>query len=444
MAIAVEQTLNAGVETGNIALSSWTPGAYDFILVTVAYATTLDAPTVSGNGLTFTEIDTVLNAQNIHKLSMYQAQGPSPSTGAITITFDSNTANAHAIATRFSGVARSSPVEATASDAGPPSVDNNDMKVDITTVTANAWAIACGSHRAQNLTVPGGQTGISINNKTGAGGATRSISMWYREVATPATVTLGGDNCLSADVDWCILAISLKVDTGTTYSMNATMAGQTATSAARLAVLRQMTAGMVGQSTTSAPRLAVSRRMAAQMAGQTATPTVVLKVYRRLAAIMRTATVLPDTVPLLTPSILRLAAMMAGVSTVSTAKLLILRRMAANMAGSVEMSTPVLAVHRRFSSVMATTTVASNASLRVRRRLVVLMNAETAIPIQVKLLVLRRMAAVMAGSTRLPDNVTMVVITSTVGFLCAAYALRTPAITARARTPSISVEPRER
>jgi len=103
----------------SVTLASWTPDPNDLILVVVAMRTTTIVPTIAGNGLSWTTTGDVTNAQGVMRLFMFQAQGASPSTGAIVVTVTGNTLPVTVQAQRFSGVDTSTPVEATATHAGP-------------------------------------------------------------------------------------------------------------------------------------------------------------------------------------------------------------------------------------------------------------------------------------------------------------------------------------
>lgn len=213
MAIALEQTV-VGLDTGSgITLTSWTPAANELVLLFVAQRNKALTPSVSGNGLTWVSVATVDGNQGQNGLAVYRAMGASPSTGSISVTnvsgFDV------AVACRFSGVDisgtnGSGAIDASATTAGP-AVDDNDMKLDVTPLTDNAWAVAVGTHRSATFTTPGGQTTISINNTNGTAGNTTTCSVWRVGPVSPAALTtLGADNDLNAANDWCMVAVAIK------------------------------------------------------------------------------------------------------------------------------------------------------------------------------------------------------------------------------------------
>jgi len=224
-------TLGDDAGVFSITLASWTPAANDLILVVVAMRRTTIVPSVAGNGLTWTMTGDVTNAQAQMRLFMFQAQGASPSTGSIVVTVTANDRPVAVQAQRFSGVDTSTPVEATATHAGPPVTDDNDMLHSVTTITPNAWAVASGTHRSVDFTVPGGETGININLLGGLSSGTQvSASLWYEgPVATPASTQLGALDDLSAVKDWSMIVVSLKplsvTDMRTGFAWNPSQSG---------------------------------------------------------------------------------------------------------------------------------------------------------------------------------------------------------------------------
>lgn len=209
MAIAVVESLVGSITTGTpVTLASWSPAANELLLVFVASRRTSGGHTVSGNGLTWASVADVTNKVGALRISLWRALSSStPSSGAVSVALAAgNTTPCVVVALRISG---SAAVEVTATNDGPASADN-DMRIDITTVTDGAWAVAFGSHRATTLTVPGDESAISINNSAGSSAATTTASVWYDEVAAAGAVTLGADNDLSASHDWAVIAVSLK------------------------------------------------------------------------------------------------------------------------------------------------------------------------------------------------------------------------------------------
>jgi len=165
-AITLEQTVKANsplssTQVTTLELPAWGPQADELILVAVALRHPDRKVTVTGHGLTFVEIANVDNVVRNSGVHLFRAMGSStPAAGSITVScFDLENNPYHTdfavLAARFSGVDSggtdgSSAVEATATDPGPAN-DNDDMKVDITTVSDNAWTFAAGSYRTKRF-----------------------------------------------------------------------------------------------------------------------------------------------------------------------------------------------------------------------------------------------------------------------------------------------------
>jgi len=198
------------ITTGDsITLGSIAPVAGEIVFLWVATRTsTITINSVSGNNLTWSEVWTVTNTQGVMKLSCWKGVGASPTTDTPIVNLSTNTKPAAAVAQRFSGHDGANPHPTTATNVGP-AVDNDDMLIDITTQYDDSWAIGAGSHRLATFTMP---EGVEIYNNliAGSGGDECRLSVWYEEVATAGSVTLGGLNSLSSARDWCTGAHGLK------------------------------------------------------------------------------------------------------------------------------------------------------------------------------------------------------------------------------------------
>jgi microcystin-dependent protein len=142
--------------------------------------------------------------------------GASPTTGSITVTVTGNTNPVGVIASSFSGVDTSGTdgsgaVEAS-TETGGPAVDDNDMLLSVTTITANALAWGAGTYRSGLFTVPASQTIIQDDLAPGgAGGTEANSSTWYAgPVVTPAATDVGEANDLNTARDWSMIAVSIK------------------------------------------------------------------------------------------------------------------------------------------------------------------------------------------------------------------------------------------
>ncbi len=230
-AVALEETVSVAVplcDTSTcpqetLTLPEWAPQPDELILVSVAVRHPTRKVSVSGNGLTFVEIADVDNVQGNSGIHIFRSLGAAPASGAITASFfdlENNPIRTYAAvsASRFSGVDTggtngSGAIEATATNPGPVS-DNDDMKVNITTLSDNAWTFAAGTYRTKRFladALPSGQTLIVMDLFGGDGGDTVSLSTWYQQVAGGGTgLTMGADNDISGATDWAIATVSIK------------------------------------------------------------------------------------------------------------------------------------------------------------------------------------------------------------------------------------------
>lgn len=213
MAWVVEQSVESGITTGNtITLASWTPVAGEIVAVVLGQRNEAISASISGNGQTWNLVADVDNDQGQNGLVMWAAVISSPTTGSITITITGNTTPADAIAARFSFSGSTLALGASASDNGPSSGegDNANMLVALVTTQADSLIVAGGTHRNADFTVPGGQTGIDINNLYGTAGDATKTSLWYRVATSATSYNLGGSGSLGAATDWVVIAQELK------------------------------------------------------------------------------------------------------------------------------------------------------------------------------------------------------------------------------------------
>lgn len=219
----MEQSVEAGITTGStITLTSWTPVAGEIVVIGLAQRNESIAPSVAGNGQTWTQIMDIDNVQGQNGIVMWANVISSPSTGSIEVTITGNTLPATAIAARFSFSGSTLAIGANASDDGP-ATDDDDMLVAITTTLADSLIVAFGTHRSSTFTVPAGQDTIDINNSYGSGGDVTTSSMWSDVATSVTSYTMGGLNDLGSVNDWVIGAIELKQAAPSTAVPNALM-----------------------------------------------------------------------------------------------------------------------------------------------------------------------------------------------------------------------------
>ncbi|MGQ0579354.1 MAG: DUF6701 domain-containing protein [Betaproteobacteria bacterium] len=216
--VAVPLKPAAGSAT-SLTLPSWTPQANELLLVGISMRDEAITHSVTVNGLIWTLVADEDNDRGQMGVALYRASGPSPTAGSVVITLTGNTKPAFAVAVRLSNVdtaAANQGIEAIATASGPAGVDDANMKVTVTTVTPNAWALAWGGQRGSGtLTVPAGETIIVESGADcGTSGDRVRGHMWREIVATPGPTELGQDNSLSAAQPWAVIGVSIKPTPG--------------------------------------------------------------------------------------------------------------------------------------------------------------------------------------------------------------------------------------
>ncbi len=209
MAIVIEEVVTGSTTSGeSVSLTSWTPQAGELVLLFVAQRDETVSIGVSGNGLSWTELQNCDNVQGQCGVAVWKGEGASPTSGQITVTATGNAKPVVCAALRISGADGTSPLDTSAQDGGPDP-DDDDMIISITTGVEYALVIAGGSHRTATFTVPGGETGISINNLAGSGGDVTRLSVWSEQASSTGSYQLGDTADLSTDTDWCCAAVSV-------------------------------------------------------------------------------------------------------------------------------------------------------------------------------------------------------------------------------------------
>jgi MSHA biogenesis protein MshQ len=198
----------------SLVLPPWTPQSGELLLVGVVLRDETVVPSVSGNGLTWTQVADKDNDRGQMGVNMFRASGASPTTGSITISLPGNTLPAYAVAVRLSNVDTTvnQGIEAVATASGPSGTDNDDMKVTVTTLTANAMALAWGGQRGSaTVSLPSEETMIEQSTADcGTSGDRIRGHMWREMVPTPGPTTLGQDNSLSSANPWAAIGVSIK------------------------------------------------------------------------------------------------------------------------------------------------------------------------------------------------------------------------------------------
>jgi MSHA biogenesis protein MshQ len=203
-----------GAPMTSLTLPSWTPQSGELLLVGVALRDETVVPSVTGNGLTWTQVADRDNDRGQMGVNLFRASGASPTAGSIVINLPGNTVPAYAVAVRLSNVdtAVNQGIEAVSTASGPSGSDNDDMKVTVTTLSSFATALAWGGQRGSaTLSLPAGETIINQSSADcGTSGDRMRGHMWQELVPTAGPTQLGQDNSLSTAVPWAAIGVSIK------------------------------------------------------------------------------------------------------------------------------------------------------------------------------------------------------------------------------------------
>lgn len=228
MTIALTYITQAELDTGTpLATASIDPAANELWLVFLVMRKQTQVASISGTGLSWVEVAMVQSAQNAHRFYLWRGLSTSdPSAGAISITMTGNDKPAIVLVIKATGVdtsgtSGSGAVEDVQTAGVDATTDTDDMKVNVTTSAANGVIVGFGAHRNRTLTVPTGQAAVhadTLNEQAGAGGDIAGGSIWYDEIASAGTNTIGADNDLNLTTEWSMVGIALKAASAATKS----------------------------------------------------------------------------------------------------------------------------------------------------------------------------------------------------------------------------------
>ena len=395
MALSISQTVTGtATSSTTLSLSSWTPSANDLIIVWVAIRKTVTVSSISGNGLTFVNVAgaTRQGTQNQERLECWRAQGVSPTTGQITITFSGTAVAAVAVAHRIAGASAlgtngSDAVEVAAS-ADTGATDTASPSVSITTATANSLVIGGVSHRNQTFSVGTGETSISLNNTIGTAGDVTTLSTEYQNVAAAGSVTIDGS--LSSAIDWTIGAVAIKPG-GALYAFTSTIASLSTTpDTVALPVARALASTLASLSTVNdSAVLGLALQLVSSIASSSTTPdtAAILAIVNLLSTIASSSTT-PDTVAL--PVARGLTSTIASSSTVNDSSVLGLAL-------------------KLISSIASSSTVNDLAVLGVALQLASTIASQSTTPNTLSVLILVQLASSIASSSTTPDTASVAV-----------------------------------
>lgn len=223
LGVSANPDINSGTDLASYANSSWTPPSSELIIVFVHGARSggPDVPTISGNGLTWTQIGTMLTFGTSRSLTLFGANASGSSEGVTTVDFAANVQTG-CIATFFhvTGVDLSSGVAAAFVQMVTAVGNSTSGSVTLAAAgNANNRPISCFIHFTNEGKTP--QTNWTELDELGGGGPARHLETQYRsdafDTAAAASWTTSGT--------WGAMAAELKAAAGggTTYNDSVTL-----------------------------------------------------------------------------------------------------------------------------------------------------------------------------------------------------------------------------
>ncbi len=217
-----EETRTGGsTSLGTVATSaSLTAASGQLYLAAISTKPKIAVNHVSGLGLTWTLVKSQCSGRNQTGIEVWRAQGTPNGNGAVTATLAVAANNAAIAVSRYSGVATTNAVgnvtsgnTAGVNGSCSSGADNNTYAFNLTVSANGAMAYGAASMRQRTHTPGAGYTerGEIIQGASSAGSAS-SVAVQDKIVASPSTVIVNGT--FSSSVDWAVVALEIKSETG--------------------------------------------------------------------------------------------------------------------------------------------------------------------------------------------------------------------------------------
>lgn len=194
------------------ASNSYTPTSNALLLCGVANSrgsATAATPTLTGNGLTWVQVNTVTCDSGLKRLTIFRALGASPTTGAVTADFaGDNQTGCHIVVVQFTGVDTSGTNGSGAvvqSNTGSGAGTSVSVTLSALTGSSNAvWMIGCNRGATGFQGTP--EASWTENTDATGGSPNFGFSDIYRLATTDNTpsTTITSDN-------WGAVAVEIKV-----------------------------------------------------------------------------------------------------------------------------------------------------------------------------------------------------------------------------------------
>ena len=198
--------------------ASISPGSNKLILAWVySIAASLpNTPTASGNGLTWVQIDTQSDADNVRRLTLFRAMGASPSSGALTLSFGGQTQTGAAWSVvEYDGMATtgangSDAIVQSAKNASPSTTDSLTVTLGAFSDTDNATAAGFGIPlNVSNIPTEG--SGFTDTGQSNQNNPNLAIGSEFKDANdTTADMTSTGYN-----IPWVGIAVEIGIPVAT-------------------------------------------------------------------------------------------------------------------------------------------------------------------------------------------------------------------------------------
>lgn len=215
-ATVTHQQTVTGTATGSsssVTSASITGASNQLYIAAIASKAHRTVSTVSGLGLTWTQVDVQCAARNATGMTVYYAVG-NGTTGTVTANFSSVPIEAAITVSRYSGINLSNPIgnSISANTLGTNGgcsggTDSTGITTTLTTGQANSMVYAAIAKRAQTTT-PGASYTERADFNSGGGGDAAGITVQDRPTTTAGAYT--ADATASSNVDWAVVALEIN------------------------------------------------------------------------------------------------------------------------------------------------------------------------------------------------------------------------------------------
>lgn len=210
--------INSGANATSYANSSWTPPTSGLIIAYVQARRSggPDTPTISGNGITWTQIGSTFDCDGTgNGISLFGANASGSSTGVTTVDFGANT-QLHCSTSFFqvTGVDLSGGIAAAFVQQPTNSGTGTSGSVTLSAAADSAnRPIVCFWHKVNETTTP--RTNWTEIDDLSGGGQVRGVETQYRDDAFETTASASW----TTSADWGGVAAELKVEIAAASSL---------------------------------------------------------------------------------------------------------------------------------------------------------------------------------------------------------------------------------